>query len=520
MRPPSALLNGFVEPLNKGLDSTCTKYDISNLTELDYSKFDSIPKELLEERSFLGQETRTNLLRGSTILFFCAGYPGKRFIYEQAHKRGVKAIIIDNHDSWSRELLECGTISGFVGIDMSRPVEEVLEAALLGIRNLGVKVDGVCTFVELSVSIAARLARALGLPGPDPDCVESARDKSVTRSVMKEAGLPNVKNILINSEEDLPAAAAYIGFPAVLKPVSGAASLGVQKVSSENELLKVYRAVSRTLSGLIISAGALERRKEHTDESGKKLLCGNGTVEVNASCVINITVIMEEYLDGFEVDVDMLLSDGVCRYAKVIDNGPTYEPYFAETWASVPSLLPPVRVEELEALAIASVQALGFANGVYHVELKYTSRGPRLIEVNARMGGGPTRMIHKLVSGIDLVLEQFFISVGIPSRPLFSAAPLVHVAYAFINARKSGSVQCIEFMKRHEEQKNVVWVLPYVKPFEQVVGPEAGHPTWLGDVVVQHADGHEALRIVKKIEDTIATEFTDKSMKPLLFPNL
>lgn len=520
MRPPSALLNGLVEPLNKGLDSTCTKYDISNLTELDYSKFDSIPKELLEERSFSGQMIRTNLLRGSTIIFFCAGYPGKRFIYEQAHKRGVKAIIIDNHDSWSRELLECGTISGFVGIDMSRPVEEVLEAALLGIRNLGVKVDGVCTFVELSVSIAARLARALGLPGPDPDCVEAARDKSVTRSVMKEAGLPNVKNILINSEKDLPAAAAYIGFPAVLKPVSGAASLGVQKVSSENELLKVYRAVSRTLSGLIISAGALERRKDYTDESGKKLLCGNGTVEVNASCVINITVIMEEYLDGFEVDVDMLLSDGVCRYAKVIDNGPTYEPYFAETWASVPSLLPPGRVEELEALAIASVQALGFANGVYHVELKYSSRGPRLIEVNARMGGGPTRMIHKLVSGIDLVLEQFFISVGIPSRPLFSVTPLVHVAYAFINARKSGSVQCIDFMKRHEKQKNVVWVLPYVKPFEQVVGPEDGHPTWLGDVVVQHADGHEALRIVKKIEDTIATEFTDKSMKPLLFPNL
>jgi carnosine synthase len=38
-----------------------------------------------------------------------------------------------------------------------------------------------------------------------------------------------------------------------------------------------------------------------------------------------------------------------------------------------------------------AMQALGFNMGVFHVECKYTSRGARLIEVNARMGGGPVR---------------------------------------------------------------------------------------------------------------------------------
>lgn len=37
------------------------------------------------------------------------------------------------------------------------------------------------------------------------------------------------------------------------------------------------------------------------------------------------------------------------------------------------------------------LQALDFRLGVFHVECKYTSRGARLIEVNARMGGGPVR---------------------------------------------------------------------------------------------------------------------------------
>ena len=37
------------------------------------------------------------------------------------------------------------------------------------------------------------------------------------------------------------------------------------------------------------------------------------------------------------------------------------------------------------------LQLLGFKLGVFHVELKATSRGPSLIEVNARMGGGGVR---------------------------------------------------------------------------------------------------------------------------------
>ncbi len=40
-----------------------------------------------------------------------------------------------------------------------------------------------------------------------------------------------------------------------------------------------------------------------------------------------------------------------------------------------------------------TLQCLGLLLGVFHVELKYTSRGPRLIEVNCRMGGGPVRYV-------------------------------------------------------------------------------------------------------------------------------
>ena len=37
------------------------------------------------------------------------------------------------------------------------------------------EVDGLATFAELSVPLAARLAELLGLPGPQPDATDKAR---------------------------------------------------------------------------------------------------------------------------------------------------------------------------------------------------------------------------------------------------------------------------------------------------------------------------------------------------------
>jgi hypothetical protein len=51
----------------------------------------------------------------------------------------------------------------------------------------------------------------------------------------------------------------------------------------------------------------------------------------------------------------------------------------------------PICFTHTPAPLLPPLQALGFHLGVFHVESKYTSRGPRLIEVNARMGGGPVR---------------------------------------------------------------------------------------------------------------------------------
>jgi carnosine synthase len=58
---------------------------------------------------------------------------------------------------------------------------------------------------------------------------------------MGKAGLPTPKHYKIMTAEDVPLAGAHVGFPAVIKPISGAASIGVIRCNNEDDLAKAYQ---------------------------------------------------------------------------------------------------------------------------------------------------------------------------------------------------------------------------------------------------------------------------------------
>ena len=50
--------------------------------------------------------------------------------------------------------------------------------------------------------------------------------------MMEAQGLPSPLNAMIYTEADIDAAAKKVGFPAVIKPIAAAASMGVVRVDS------------------------------------------------------------------------------------------------------------------------------------------------------------------------------------------------------------------------------------------------------------------------------------------------
>jgi biotin carboxylase len=178
--------------------------------------------------------------------------------------------------------------------------------------------------------------------------------------------------------------------------------------------------VMKDLKGARVVAGALVE--------------GDAEDDGNAAEWMDLSIMMEEYLDGDEVDVDLVFSSHQPVYGAITDNWPTVEPYFNETGSNCPSLLSRAKQMELMDLAVKAVQCMNFELGVFHVELKYTSRGARLIEVNARMGGGPVRDTNLLVWGVDLVEQQVLSCCGIKCRPAIARKPLNELAELTVNA--------------------------------------------------------------------------------------
>lgn len=303
--------------------------------------------------------------------------------------------------SWAERLVAEGVIKKFIALNMEQDSEMVLSDALAAIHALkddpltGTPI-GITTFSELSVPLVARLCNILGLPSSSAEAVDVARNKHTTRRAMKDAGLATVANSLIKTETDIPEAVKAVGFPAVLKPISGAASLGVKKVYDEAGLYAGFAEVKAEMENTIVTSGALVKGSpseanlevammNHAPAAAEKpqhhlpdvvFMCGSARsasdsrrrarpvarapsraplialaapsrTPRHAACRRRL----EEYLDGAEVDVDIVLYGGEAQYTVVVDNGPTIEPYFNETWGLCPSRLPEAQQAELRVRA-------------------------------------------------------------------------------------------------------------------------------------------------------------------------
>jgi carnosine synthase len=475
------------------------------------------PLDRVGARTADGRRLRRHALKGAVVAFITAGYSGKRFIFEKAKELGVRTIVLDASDSWAQLLVEEGVAEKFVPIDFG-DADTVFEQCLKGLKQasaaMGGALDGVTTFCELAVPLVARLAEALGLPGNSPDAVDAARDKYLTRSAMAKAGLPTPKNARVNSPEEVEPAGLHVGFPAVIKPVSGAASIGVVRVNDMAQLKEAYMRVARDMSRARVVAGALVEGKDDDEEEKEAAAAGGGdgaaagakaaASKTGASAWIKVELMLEEYLDGPEVDCDLVFSQGQCVYGAVTDNWPTVEPYFNETGSNCPSVLSRADQKSLLELSVASVRALGLKEGVFHVEAKATSRGARLIEVNCRMGGGPVRDTNLLVWGVDLVEEHLMTAAGIPSRPPTARRPLVHMAEYSINADKSGILERDDFLKEWASHPDVLYARPLAKAGERVVCVADGLPTWVCELMAVKPRVEEAIEFVKSIERAIS----------------
>ena len=88
-------------------------------------------------------------------------------------------------------------------------------------------------------------------------------------------------------------------------------------------------------------------------------------------------VIVEEYMTGDEVSVEVICINGAVKILAVTDKVTTGAPYFVEMGHSQQSQLNSEDIEKIKKLTIEAVQAIGIKNGPAHVEIMLTDKGPK-----------------------------------------------------------------------------------------------------------------------------------------------
>ena len=105
----------------------------------------------------------------------------------------------------------------------------------------GRSIDNVLANWEPLVVVAARLRERFGIPGMSVDTVRGFRDKQLMKERVAAAGLRVPQARRVRSIKEVWEAIEGIGYPAIIKPISGAGSAETYKVESAKDMERVLQ---------------------------------------------------------------------------------------------------------------------------------------------------------------------------------------------------------------------------------------------------------------------------------------
>jgi len=409
-------------------------------------------------------------IEGKVLAVISAGYLGKRRAYVRLAELGARLVVIDEPGHWSSSMVDDGIAVAWLPVSVTGDADVDAAAIVDALSEAGVRPDGVVTFWEISIAVAARVAQLLGLPGNPPEAVDAARSKVRTRELSTELGLPTPKARRVRSLDELFAASGYVGFPAVVKPEFGASAVGCVRVDDVESLPTVYSLV----------------RDVVTTDPLSFFRAGND-------------LLIEQYLDGVEFDVDLIMHDGKCVFSSVSQNWPTAEPSFQETGLHCPPDHNRREVDRLVDLSIETAKRFRLDRGVLHIEGKCTTRGPRVIEVNARMGGGRVFEIVRDVWGVDLVEATARAALGLAPNVKPSKKPQCTALNIMLTSPRSGRLAALPLPS--EPPKGCLsMTIDGAEPVgAEVKGPEEVFMSVLADITLTAKDLRDARSIAASI---------------------
>lgn len=266
------------------------------------------------------------------------------------------AAVDRNPEAPGLRVAEIAEVVDFMAIDEVVEVARRAEAA------------GVLTVsADRAVPVVAAVAEELGLPGIGRETAHLLTHKLAMRTALGVHGLPQPPFAPIASEQDIDAALATVGLPAVLKPVDSGGQRAVFRIESRPELERdLPEALAESPTG---------------------------------------EAILEAFVEGVELNGIVIARNGEPVLLTLSDRLRPPGIGFGVGWIHV--YPPSVNGDQLvrsEQVAVESVRALGLRDAIAFPQLIASpDGGVVVVEVAARIPGGQMADLVRHAVGVDLV---------------------------------------------------------------------------------------------------------------------
>lgn len=320
--------------------------------------------------------------------------------------------------------------------------------------------------------------------------------KSKMRDRLKECGVPIPEYYAATDYEAFSEAVDRLHGNCIVKPADNAGSRGVV-------LLDLAGCGADLPDGIDAPAGHANpvQSGKHSADGFKEQVYRYSLGNARGG-----TVMVEEYMHGAEVSVEIMVIGGEPHILTITDKYITPPPYFVELAHCEPSRLDAGTQEEIRKVAAQAVRAIGIENAPAHVEIKVTEEGPKIVELAARLGGDfITSGLVPLSTGIDMVGASVLLATGqAPDlTPRWNRGAAIH----FIHAEQEGVLARITVPDTLYGQEGVEEISLYKKYGEPVRGTRSSNDR-LGHVITTGETPEQAMELGKRILAQISVEIT------------
>ncbi|WP_438318267.1 ATP-grasp domain-containing protein [Sporosarcina sp. FA9] len=357
-----------------------------------------------------------------TIIFINTNKSGSsRDAIHSAEQLGYFTVVFTNNEKQIRQREEYTNVHEMIFVDTTSITE--MRDVIHTLKSRGMDIKIIISFIDSNVHIASILCDEFCQNTTSSKAIEIMENKEKTRSFFKsQQYTPKFHIIQSEQKPSIKAIRSDLNFPVIVKSPKSTGSKDVLFATGKKQLKKHIAKL---------------RTKDPND-----------------------TIIIEEYIIGDQYLVEAIVSNGTVQVAAIIKQEITHDKRFIITGYGVLLEIPYELKVGIDDVLDSVTSQLGIQNGSLHLELRLSTNGWKLIEVNPRISGGAMNKMIQAAFGYNLVEETLKLYLG--DNPSIRNEYEKYVFTQYVVVSKKGTLEKVTGKGRARKSPGVVDV--FVKP--------------------------------------------------------